>query len=109
MQLLDATVFKTKALLERPDESTREDTRKRVLDAMIRRGGASALSNMTTLFCSFDEDGNGVLSFNEFKRACSSFGLEGVTDEDLRELFHSMVCMCIFVCFRERGKETRAT
>ena len=93
IQLLDGAVFKVLAAENVVDPSELERIRRDFV-AKMRGKGAGSISSLTKLFADSDRDGNGVLSFSEFKKLCKDFGVCGrgntnnsLTDNDLRLLF----------------------
>jgi len=74
-----------------------EHVLRRAIFARLRRGAASEAKAVRAAFKVLDVSGDGTVSFDEFKRAMSHYGLEptandarqrgGVTEEELRALF----------------------
>ena len=88
---LDATVFKETALEERCYREQVGNLKKRFLQAVVRSGfGLNSLLAIGQIFRKMDTDGDGCLSFTEFKVACSSFSDFDIDGNDMRILFNSM-------------------
>ena len=91
--MLDGAIFKVLAQDNVVPPEVLEDLKNRYMAALKGKGTGSvaALGNM---FKEFDSDGNGVLSFGEFKQLCKDFDLTkntsgrgSMSDEDLRIIF----------------------
>lgn len=98
IHLFDATVFRKKALYDRPPAADVERIKAKMVKLMHSHNGFGAFVDLIDLFHAIDEDGNNTLSFFEFKKAMQEHGglmkcpecPEGMTLEELRVLFHAL-------------------
>ena len=85
---LDAEVFMKRAIYDRPAPSDIVEARKKLLEALLRRGSADSIANLARAFRIMDDDNDERLSFGEFRKGCRNFGVGNeVSDDDLRLLF----------------------
>lgn len=90
VQGIDSHFFKHKSAdVNGADEGQILELRQRMVEAIHRKDGASGLAKLTNIFRSMDDDNSRTLSFNEFIKGCSDFGLEGFSNADFRNLFNS--------------------
>ena len=88
---IDTQVFHKKALESRPNPEEIDAIKVEVGKCLHDKGGFSGLNTLFSIFNRMDENGDGMLSYNEFLKACSMFGLsEDITSDDLRLLFHEL-------------------
>lgn len=88
VQILDGAIFKVLAQENVVPPAVLENLKQRYMQA-LKAKGVGSIAALGSMFREFDSDGNGVLSFGEFKQLCKDFDLmnNGMTDEDLRILF----------------------
>lgn len=97
VQLLDGAVFKVLAAENVIDPAEIERIKADFMKKLQSKGSGS-IASLAKLFAESDRDGNGVLSFSEFKNLCKNFGLGGsgvrggLSDNDLRLLFLDYDC-----------------
>lgn len=90
VKLLDANVFKIKALEERVSAEDVAHSKQMLIDA-LRSKGHESLSELLRCFDSMDTNKDRVLSLNEFRQGVRKFGLStSVSDEDIRNLYNYM-------------------
>ena len=90
VKLLDANVFKIKALDERVSVEDVAKSKQMLIDA-LRSKGHESLSELIRCFDSMDTNKDRVLSLNEFRQGVRKFGLSNVvSDDDIRNLYNYM-------------------
>jgi len=88
---LDTQVFHAKAMDSAVKPEDMAEIKRKVSACLKERAGINGLNTMSSLFRRFDDDSNGLLSYNEFSKACSVFGLsDSLTVAELRSLFHEL-------------------
>jgi len=88
---LDTQVFHAKAMDSAVKPEEMAEIKRKVAVCIKERAGANGLNTLTSVFRRFDEDKNGLLSYNEFTKACSVFGLsDALSDSEVRALFHEL-------------------
>eukprot|EP01034_Spumella_vulgaris_P036348 gene36348-44842_t len=92
VKLLDATVFKVAALEDCKNRSVAAALQLKFIQS-VRNSGISSVLELGQLFRRFDLDGDGLLSFSEFRKGIrdfqSSLGQRVSDDTDLKTLFHN--------------------
>lgn len=90
VEILDAEVFKIKALHERITPEEVESARIQLLQALEAEHGASSLSGLRNAFERMDTDRSNTLSLNEFKAGILSYcSGHSISEAALRVLFNS--------------------
>jgi Ca2+-binding EF-hand superfamily protein len=93
---LDSHIFKSAAIDERsrPEEVALLQEKFR---QGVRRFGVDSITNLALIFRKMDTDGDGTLTFTEFRQGCNKLQLitrsaagaeDQLTEEELRRLFH---------------------
>lgn len=98
IHLFDATIFRKKAIYDKPEKSEVERVREKFLTLLHDIYGHGAFVELISLFHIVDEDNSHNLSFFEFKKACTEHQLMiseeepdyGLTEDELRILFHAL-------------------
>lgn len=98
IHLFDATIFRKKAIYDKPEKSEVERVREKFLTLLYDIYGHGAFVDLISLFHIVDEDNSQNLSFFEFKKACTEHQLMvseedpdyGLTEDELRMLFHAL-------------------
>jgi len=88
---LDSQVFLPKALNSAPKPEEMAEIKRKVSACLKEKAGTNGLNSLYSLFHRIDDNKNGLLSYNEFTKACSVIGLsETLSLKELRMLFHEM-------------------
>mmetsp|Transcript_3118 Transcript_3118/g.4810 ORF Transcript_3118/g.4810 Transcript_3118/m.4810 type:complete len:795 (+) Transcript_3118:89-2473(+) len=90
---LDGYVFKHRSLEDDTPHEAVAVAKQRLKDSVERSGSLDALSLLLQMFHRVDENGDKLLSFNEFRKACRDFlqdtqTSKGLSDSDIRYLFN---------------------
>ena len=90
VKMMDAVVFKAKAIEDRLAESRRVEELKQAFSDAAKKMGVDSLLKITKKMQEYDSDGDGCLSFQEFKGCClGDLRLENFNESDLRQLFNA--------------------
>lgn len=90
VKTMDAVVFKAKAIEDRLAESDHIDELKQAFSDAVKKMGVDSLLKITMKMQEYDTDGDGCLSFQEFKRCClGDLRIESISESDLRRLFNA--------------------
>jgi Ca2+-binding EF-hand superfamily protein len=106
IKLLDAAIFKVSAVDEFIESSKKiNELRKKFKREIIESAAITpdpkipfkkitnfnVLNELYVVFYAMDKDQNGLLTYTEFKNVCDEFNHRlGISDEDLKILFHSL-------------------
>lgn len=95
---LDASIFKSAAIDDRVRPDDVESLQSKFRQG-VRRFGVDSISNLALIFRKMDSDGDGTLTFTEFRQGCTKLQLIArgngsgndaqLTEDELRRLFHA--------------------
>jgi Ca2+-binding EF-hand superfamily protein len=87
VKLLDASIFKHAAIEERITRTEVQNIKQQYIRAVCGKG-LDAFLDLSQVFRDLDQDGDGKLTFSEFKKGCEELNLM-LGETELRLLFHS--------------------
>ena len=86
--LLDANVFKVKALLENSGPNAFADVKEKIIQA-LKRNGHESLTNLCIKFDKLVTPTKPFLTLNEFRKGWTDYGVSDLSDEDIRCIYNA--------------------